>query len=296
MATSRWNPVTGTDSTLVRRKLDGLPIRVSAGIREVALVARRCVQEMAVPRWLTDTDGRAVPGALGIIADSVLGTAVMSTVPLAHGMVTTHLHLELPQPIPLGTPALRAEGRQVWLRDRFGVGEGVITTADGTLVGTASIGSLLLDGRARFGRPEPEEAASGSGPAPPDPHPLVAGSPVHESLGTDVLEADGVGVRVAVVAGPHLANAGGGVHGGVGVLMGERVLDLALRHALAGAREMRPVELRAAFLRPITADGRRIGCRATIAHLGRRLAAIRGEVLDHDGRPAVLVDATYVTD
>jgi acyl-coenzyme A thioesterase PaaI-like protein len=58
---------------------------------------------------------------------------------------------------------------------------------------------------------------------------------------------------------------------------------------------MRPVELRAAFLRPIVADGTPVECRAAVIHLGRRLAAARGEVRDHRGRPAVLVDATYIT-
>lgn len=286
--------MTATEPVPVRRHLDGIPARVSAGVREVALRAGHSVLEMVIPPWLTDADGIVVPGALGIIADSALGTAVMSTVPLDHGMVTSHLHLELLQTIPRGTSGLRAEGRQSWLRGRFGIGEGEVTTADGTPVAKASIGSLLLDRPARFERssPPPVEAPSTSA----RPHPLVAGAPVHDALRSVVVEAGGDGVRISVTAAPDLANSAGGVHGGVGVLLGERVLDLALRHALAGARVMRAVELRAAFVRPIAADGRRIECRAVIAHLGRRLAAARGEVLDHDGRPAVLVDATYITE
>jgi uncharacterized protein (TIGR00369 family) len=286
--------VTATDAELVRRDLGRIAARESAGMREVELEPRRSVQEMLIPRWLTDHEGAVVAGALGIIADSALGTAVMSTVPLGQGMVTSHLHLELLQPIPPGTSMLRAEGRQGWLRDRFGIGDGEIVTADGAMVAKASIGSLLLEGAARFGRSEPPADA---GPATPgEPHPLVGGSPVHDALATAVLAIGEDGVRVEVATSPRFANSGGGVHGGVGVLIGERVLDLALRAALPSDRAMRPVELRAAFLRPIAADGRRVQCRAAMAHLGRRLAAARGEVLDHDGRPAVLVDATYISD
>jgi uncharacterized protein (TIGR00369 family) len=101
-------------------------------------------------------------------------------------------------------------------------------------------------------------------------------------------------VRLHLEASPRFANASGGIHGGFGVLMGERTLDLALRTALAGERSMRPVEVRAAFLRPIVADGTPVESRAMVMHLGRRLAAARGELCDHRGRPAVLVDATYI--
>jgi uncharacterized protein (TIGR00369 family) len=98
-----------------------------------------------------------------------------------------------------------------------------------------------------------------------------------------------------VDAKPDFANSSGGIHGGFGVLMGERTLDVAIRTVLGDDRLMRPVELRAAFLRPIVADGTPVECRAVVMHLGRRLAAARGEVRDHRGRPAVLVDATYIT-
>jgi uncharacterized protein (TIGR00369 family) len=123
----------------------------------------------------------------------------------------------------------------------------------------------------------------------------MAGSPVLELLGARLVSTRHTGIRVTAEAKPEFANSSGGLHGGFGVLMGERVLDAALRAALHDERSMRPVELRAAFLRPIVADGRAIECRATVMHQGRRLAAVRGEVRDHYGRPAVLVDATYVS-
>jgi uncharacterized protein (TIGR00369 family) len=119
---------------------------------------------------------------------------------------------------------------------------------------------------------------------------------VHDTLGTQVVRALRSGVRVLARASVHFANSRGGLHGGFGVLIGEQTLDLALRVALDGARTMRPVELRAVFLRPIIADEAMVEARATVIHLGRRLATVRGELRDQRGRPAVLVDATYLAD
>ena len=75
-----------------------------------------------------------------------------------------------------------------------------------------------------------------------------------ELLGTEVALVRPTGIRLLVTAKPQFANSTGGIHGGFGVLMGERALDVALRAAMNGQRSMRPVELRAAFLRPILAD------------------------------------------
>jgi len=299
--------VAGAEDGYVHRHLTNVPVRESTGLRTVATAARYALHEMDVAPWLTDERGAVVPGALGILADSVLGAAVMTTVPIERGMVTSHLHLELLQPLPPGITRLRAEGRQRWLRGRFGLGEGEITTEDGEAVARATIGALLLDGGAP-GRPRgPDEGAAPTAtdrdatPAPTDAgagaaHPLLVGAPVHAALGTTVVDLDGRRALVEVTAGRFLANRRGGLHGGAGVLIGERILELVLRAALAGDRVMRPVELRAAFLRGIPADDGRIACQATIAHLGRRLAAARGELMDHEGRPAVLIDATYITD
>jgi hypothetical protein len=48
------------------------------------------------------------------------------------------------------------------------------------------------------------------------------------------------------------------------------------------------------YLRPIPADGHLMKSVGTIAHLGRRLGAARDEVKAPEGKPALLIDATYV--
>jgi uncharacterized protein (TIGR00369 family) len=259
----------------------------------VTVEAGRVVDQMVVPPTLLDQHGALAPGALAILADSALGWAVMSTMPAEAGMATSHLHLELLRPINPGTTRLTCTAEQRGIEGRFGIGEGDITTADGTSIARATIGAVILTRRSGGSGPQVVKADAVD-TAEPRPHQLIAGSPVHQLLGMRVLSAGPTGVHVTVRADPSLANFSGGVHGGVGVLIGERTLDLALRAAIVDERQLRPVELRAAFLRPIAADGQEVEAVATVMHLGRRLAAARGEVRDQEGRAAVLVDATYV--
>jgi uncharacterized protein (TIGR00369 family) len=251
---------------------------------------------MCVPATLLDQEGVTAPGVLAVLADGVLGFAITFGVVAVQGMVTTHLHLELLRPLPPGPLALYAAGRRRGLDGTFAIGEADISTPDGVPLAQATIGALFLERRPPDERPSPAPPTHRPpSPAPTAPrHRLLADAPVHTLLGTQVRQAGRTGVRATVRAEPRFSNSVGGVHGGVGVLMGERALELALRAAIPDERRLRPVELRAAFLRPIAADGRAVECHAAVMHLGRRLAAVRGEVRDHDGRTAVLVDATYI--
>jgi uncharacterized protein (TIGR00369 family) len=258
---------------------------------------------MAIPDRLRDEHGQLPPGAMAILADSVLGAAIMSTVDRSLGMATSHMHLELLDAVGRDVEVVQAEGEQRSFDEKFALAEGALTLVDGTVVAKATIGAVLLKPRV-----QPQGAKTGPGPGTPPgttgpsggttggerSHRLVAGSPVLETLRARILTGVNEGVSMLVEARPDFANSSGGVQGGFGVLMGERALDVALQAALGDERSMRPVELRAAFLRPIPADGETIECHATVMHLGRRLAATRGEVRDQGGRPAVLVDATYI--
>ncbi len=251
---------------------------------------------MRPPATLLDQDGVTAAGALAVLADGVLGFAATFGVPQVMGMVTTHLHLELLRPLPAGATSFDATGHRRAVEGTFAIGQADIATWDGAPLAQATIGALFLERREPHERaaPEPPPVTAPSATPPARPHRLLADAPVHRLLGTRVTHAGRTGVRATVDAHPDFANSAGGVHGGIGVMFGERVLDLALRAAIEDGRRLRPVELRAAFLRPIAADGRAVACHAAVMHLGRRLAAVRGEVQDHDGRTAVLVDATYV--
>jgi acyl-coenzyme A thioesterase PaaI-like protein len=285
------------------RPVRPIPVREEAGIRDDGLWDGGAAQALVVPEWLRDKTGAVVPGAIGMLADSVLGSAVMSSVAPQLSMVTSHLHLEIPGMIPPVTDEIRGRARGRSMAARYGVGEGEMHAGDGTEIAQATIGSVLIPFPKDDVAPPPTllAGAPDAHPSRP-PHRLVAGDPLHVYLGTDVVAARRTGVKIRVAASPRLANSSGGLHGGVGLLLGERVLDLALDVALRAAGRprstpegaMRLVELRAAFVRRVPADWRPIACHGAVLHLGRRLAAGRAEVQDQDGRPAVLVDATFV--
>jgi acyl-CoA thioesterase len=273
-----------------------VPALDTVGIGAISRGGAMTTCRMRAPATLLDQDGAVATGALAVLADGVLGFAITFGLPQVMGMATTHLHLELVRPLPAGTIVLEAAGRRRGVEGTFAIGEADISTPDGAPIAQATIGALFLP------RPPPDEPRAQTLPPPPRatavaaprPHRLLNNAPVHALLGTEVRRAGRTGVRATVCALPSFANSMGGVHGGMGVLMGERALDLALRAAIPDERRLRPVELRAAFLRPIAADGRAVECHAAVMHLGRRLSAVRGEVRDHEGRTAVLVDATYV--
>ena len=283
-----------------------VPALETVGIERIARGSTAATCRMRAPGALLDEDGVTAAGALAVLADGVLGFAITFGVPRVMGMVTTHLHLELLRALPHGEITLDASGRRQGVEGTFAIGQADIATANGAPLAQATIGALFLERpppnehphavtpTVQPSHPAPTHAPAPAVAAPPSAHRLVRGAPVHELLGTRVRRAGRHGVRMTVETKPSFANSMGGVHGGVGVLMGERALDLALRAAIRDERRLRPVELRAAFLRPIFADGRAVECHAAVMHLGRRLAAVRGEVRDHDGRTAVLVDATYV--
>ena len=288
---------TKLDDSPAGRPIPNVPALETVGVDRIARDTTGATCRMRSPATLLDHEHVTATGALAVLADGVLGFSITFGLPQVMGMVTTHLHLELLRALPGGELALSATGRRTGVEGMFAIGVADIAGPDGAPLAQATIGALFLE------RPPPNEHRAP--PPPPSPaspatprlaveHRLIRNVPVHELLGTHVHSAGRRGVRMTVEARPAFANSMGGVHGGMGVLMGERALDLALRAAISDDRRLRPVELRAAFLRPIAADGRAVECHAAVMHLGRRLAAVRGEVRDHDGRTAVLVDATYV--
>jgi acyl-coenzyme A thioesterase PaaI-like protein len=212
-------------------------------------------------------------------------------------MPASHLHLELTRPIPVGTRVLHCTGVPRAIEDGFGLSEGEVVTNDDVVVARASLGAVLFPpGSLPLTTDEsvPHGQVMEDGNRRPRRHRLLRSSPIHDALETDVVRAGRTGVWMTNPAAPRFANLKGGVFGGVGVLMGERAMDLAVRASAGESRPMRPVELRAAYVRPIPADGALMESHARVMYRGRRLAVVRGEVLAPDGRVGVLIDGSYI--
>jgi len=267
-----------------------IPAWHAVGMRRVHLGSGEWVQEMDSQLGLLDQDGRLAPGALAVLADSALGYAAARAAPPGLGMVTTHLHLELPGPVPRELTTVRCSALSRSLGSTSGFAHGDVTDQDGVVLAHTTMRSFYIQPR----RPPPTRAMNGHPRTSTEPDPsLVEGVPVLESIGTRVIEVGDGRAHILVESSPRFANTSTGLHGGFGALMGERALDLALRSVLGPTRAMALVELRIAYLRMVPASGQLIECRADVIHLGRSLAATRAEVLAPDGRVAVTVDAMH---
>ncbi len=247
------------------------------------------------PPTTTDALGVLAPGALAVVVDSALGRCVMPALDPDERIVTSHMHLEFLQRFTDDLDAVHTESFPVRVGGGSAFARVEMRSADDALIATATGRFAVLPiSNSAGGVIGGSAPVPGHVPARGTPHPLVAGHGIHDLLDTRVLDTD-AGVRVACVAGPQLANERFGLHGGVGVLIGERTNELALRHARPDAA-MRPVELRVAFVRPIPAVGQLVECRAVVVNAGRTVAVTRAELFTPDGRLALVVDGIHVDD
>lgn len=229
------------------------------------------------------TGGEIAPGALAVLADSAVGYATVNQTTGASGMVTGHLNIELTGPIPTGDDVeLLCRGRLVGGDDTYAVGSGEIVDATGRTIAVVTIGAVLFPGEV-FSTP----------PREPPTHGPARADDVDEFLGSEFVDRSGSTCTMRFAASLATTNMSGGVHGGMGVLMAERTIDRLLRSD-DGVATHRLVALRAAYPRRIEADGTRIECVAETMHRGRRLALARAVLNDQQGRPAVVVDASYI--
>ncbi|MGW1785641.1 PaaI family thioesterase [Streptomyces sp. NPDC002143] len=242
-----------------------------------------------------DDSGSIAAGTLFVLADVVLGQASVRRLPPDRFIVTTNLHLDVVARPKLTGGDIRGTGH-VDAVDEFGV------MCHGELVDQT--GRLIAVTTGRFAVVAQDSRNAGTVTTPAAPRLLRAagggvtgaaagGIPVHALLGLGPLDTEGPEFGFAIDARPEFSNGRGGVHGGIGALIGEQAAAHALRRTLPAGNRMSPVEIRACFLRPLQAAGAPIGCTAEVLHAGRRLAATSARVSTPDGRPAVLVDVLH---
>jgi uncharacterized protein (TIGR00369 family) len=266
-----------------------------AGLREVDIAPARVVDEMVVPGHFRDCTGAVVPGVLGILGDSAMGDAVMTTVPLSGTMMTSHFHLEIHRRIGTMIDILTCTGSLSDRSDSFARSTGTFTAPDGSLVATATSGGVLVDIPDRAPMLDSSTQAPMSTMEESTDVDGRAQSPVLQLLGAAMVSTDD-GLQLAFSADARFSNSSGVIHGGFEILMGEQLLHEAVRRSLPDGRLAELVELRVAFLRPIIADGSPVVTDASVLRLGRRTAVARGQLLNQQGREAVLVDASYLVE
>jgi uncharacterized protein (TIGR00369 family) len=241
-----------------------------------------------------EESGDIAAGVLFVLADTLLGHVGIRRLPPDRFMVTSNLHLDL-----VARPA-RSGGNVVGAASVDAVDDfGVLCRSDlhdaaGRLIAvtTGRFAVVAQDSR-HAGTVTSEAARLPPVPRAADTEAPASASAIHRLLGLRPVHRDGPTFQFAMTARPELSNERGGLHGGVGALVGEQAAGFALRTALPEGGRMRPVDIRACFFRPVEASGTTIACTAEVLHVGRRLAAARARVATADGRLAVLVDVLY---
>jgi acyl-coenzyme A thioesterase PaaI-like protein len=243
-----------------------------------------------------DGEGALPTGVLALAVDHALGGAIAQVISDDEVMITSHLHLELVRPLTPDVDAVVAHGEVVEKGGGHAFTRGVMRDGDGRILAlmTARFAMLPLDSSAGgYVRPGGAAAPVPTGQEIDDVH--VDEPPVSRLLRMRVVEETPGRIVTRFRAHGGLANERQGVHGGVGVLVGERALDRLVRTIGDGSR-FRPVELRAVFLRPLAADGSDLVCDAEVGYAGRSVITGRATLSTPGGKAAVVVDAIHAVD
>jgi uncharacterized protein (TIGR00369 family) len=205
-------------------------------------------------------------GSLGVLADNVLGYALIVDAPAGLWSVSAEISLHFFRPPPEDGTTLRAEGRTVHATTATGLAEGSIFDQQGRLVSRCrQWGSYVrLSGPAPEGRPTA---------TPPDG--LVA------KIRDQVTAGEGR-AELRVDVGDDLINPIGTLHGGISLWLAELTAGAAVaRHGFV------PASLTATYPRPLP-HGEVATFRAEVVTAGRRMAVTRVTGANRAGKPCVV--------
>ena len=221
--------------------------------------------------WMLSPDGEPCRGSLGVLADDILGYAVVAERPDGHWAVSTEISVDFCSPLPVDGSTLYEESHTVEFDLVGGLSRGRIMDRLGR---TIALGSE----RVRF-VPETPSAPAYSGSAGvlvgPDRLRDMGGVPTPDLLRAITRQYDG-GATVVLPATRGLSNPMGNLHGGISLCASEIAGLAALR---SGSHPLVTASVHIAFLRPVAVD-RGVTFTATALHRGRSLGV--AQVISHN--------------
>ncbi|GLY40396.1 hypothetical protein Amsp01_064190 [Amycolatopsis sp. NBRC 101858] len=205
-------------------------------------------------------------GSLGVLADNVLGYALIEGAPAGLWSVSAEISLDFFRLPPVDGTTLRAEGRTLHATSATGLAEGSIVDAQGRLVSRCR----------QWGR-----YVALSGPAPegrPTTTPTVG---LLAKIREQVSAADGR-AELRIDVGDDLVNPIGTLHGGISLWLAELTASAALARP-----DFVPASLTATYPRPFP-HGEVATFRAEVVTAGRRMAVTRVIGANRAGKPCVV--------
>jgi uncharacterized protein (TIGR00369 family) len=120
-------------------------IVVLFGMEWVELEPSRVVLSLDPSRWMLNPIGSIHGGIAATLLDTVLGTAVHTTLPAGTGYATTDLHMRYLRPMNADTGRVLATGEVVHRGRRQATAEGrVEVEATGKLIATGTAGCTII--------------------------------------------------------------------------------------------------------------------------------------------------------
>lgn len=233
--------------------------------------------------WMLSPGGEPCRGSLGVLADDILGYAVVAGRPDGHWAVSTEISVDFCSQLPVDGSTLHAESHTVEFDMIGGLSRGRIVDRHGH---TIALGSE----RVRFVPETPSNPAfSGGGDVLVRPDVLTdtRSLPTPDLLRATTRQHDGCATLVLPMTA-DLSNPMGNLHGGISLCASEIAGLAALQ---SGSHPLVTASIHIAFLRPVAVDGE-VSFTAKAIHQGRTLGV--AQVVSHNPAGKACTIATVI--
>ena len=297
------------------------PIHYLTGMLPTGMDEESVTFTMPATGWLQAPTGHVYPGALAILADGPLGSAVQAALPPMTPYTTAELSMNYLRPIPADGRTLTCRGRLVTAGRTLGLADCEIADEDGRVVAHGTTRCFIFPPFA----PPPEEPPvfetvrepSWDAPAPFERPPAgeilpqevwdrmsglevmrghVRGElpppPLHHLTGMRPTEAEEGACTFAMPATGWLCSPLGKLEGGTIAMLADLGVTSAVQTTIPAGSSFAPLDLKVNFLRPVDPDGRDLVARGTVGHRGRTIAVATSEVRNADGKKVAVATGT----
>ena len=221
------------------------------------------------------SSGPGNAASVGVLADNVLGYALISAAPAGRWSVSTEITLDFLRPLPTDGSLISAEGHLVHVSAEAGLAEGTVFAADGQPVARCRQWGRFVE----------------AGPTRDTGDASFTCRPALELAGLVTANAPAVDGRTwfSLPVGDDLVNPLRTLHGGITLWLTE---FLATRAVGSVAENLIPASLNVSYLRPF-AQGEVATFRAEVTSRGRRLVVTQVTGLNEAGKLCVVASAHH---
>jgi len=144
-----WDKMSGLEmlTAMLAGELPGPPTRYLMGLQLVEAAAGQAAFALPASGWLCPPTGKVEGGAIAMLADAALASAIMTVTPARTAMASIDLKVNFLRPGIADGRELVARGTVAHAGRTIAVAHSEVTNADGKRVALATGSALLLPGR-----------------------------------------------------------------------------------------------------------------------------------------------------